>query len=685
MTGQAWIIFRKELLETLRDRRTLAIMIVVPVLLYPALLVLTEQLALFGLQRLEAEAVPVAVSGDPWPELEGFLGNTPGLQVQRIQEGGDPAEELRSDRLRAVVQVTAGSTPPRVHVLFDAADERSQRARTMVGEALRGWRDTLVVRGLDRQGVDPVVLRPLAVADSSVALPSEVGGYTLGRFLPMLLVFMTLLGAFYPAIDLAAGEKERGTLEALLTVPVPAGNLVAGKFMAVATVGTLAAALNLASMLLTFRTGLFRFGDLAAGDIGLSAGTVGVIFLAIVPLAVLFGALFLGIAVRSRSFKEAQNSLTPVYLGVLIPSLLPILPGMQLTPLLAVIPVAGTTLLIRDALAGSVGLTEAVMALSSTVAWAALALYLAARSFGSEGVLFGVSGERRGPGEEEVEEDEEVPARVMGPLPRPAQAGFFIAGVAVLFFYGGRIFPSLFGEAGLMVAQVTLLLVPALVFVALGRFDIPGTLSLGRPSAKQLAAGVLVILGGLPVAWMIAWLQSFVLPLPEGFLEAMSRMLDAEGAGRVLWLLLLVAVTPALCEEVVFRGVLLGGTRELGARRAIALNALVFGAFHLSFESAFRLLPTLWLGVLLASVVWYTRSLWVGMLMHFVNNGTIVLLSAVPFLRERMGEPGSPPPLWLLPAGVLLLAWGIRMLAGASPVRDPGSRDTLPAPADAPS
>lgn len=662
MTGQAWIVFRKELLETLRDRRTLAIMIVVPVLLYPALLVLTEQLALFGMQRLEAEALPVSTSGDPWPEMESFLGAKPGFDVSPLG-ARDAGEELRADRVRAVVEVASESPMPRVTIVFDAADERSRRARTLVGDALREWRDTLVVRGLTREGLGPEMLRPVALADSSVALPAEMGGYTLGRFLPMLLVFMTLLGAFYPAIDLAAGEKERGTLEALLTVPVPAGNLVAGKFMAVATVGTLAAALNLASMLLTFRTGLFRFGDLAAGDIGLSLGTVLVIFVAIVPLAVLFGALFLGIAVRSRSFKEAQNSLTPVYLGVLIPSLLPVLPGMELTPALAVIPVAGTTLLIRDALGGGVEFMEGTMALSATVAWAALALYLAARSFGSEGVLFGVAGERREEGEEV---DPVAPLRPAGPLPRPGQAAFFIAGVAVLFFYGGRIFPSLFGEGGLMMAQVTLLFVPALVFLALGRFDIPRTMSLRAPSSRQLLAGTLVILGGLPVAWVIAWLQSFVLPLPEGFLEAMTELLSAEGTGRVLWLLLLVAVTPAVCEEVVFRGVLLGGTRELGARRTIALNALVFGAFHLSFESAFRLLPTIWLGLLLASVVWVTRSIWVGMLMHFLNNGTIVVLSAVPFFRDRMGEPGSPPPWILLPVGLLLLAWGIRMLVRES-------------------
>lgn len=663
MRNQAWVVFRKELLETLRDRRTLAVMIVVPVLLYPALLVLTEQLALLGVRRLEAEALPAALSGPPWPEFHRHLVAHPGLELRTPVPDPDPGAAIRAQQVRVVLLVEGEGAGRRITVLYNPADERSQRARVLALEAVQAWRDTLVVRSLRDHGLSPAILRPISLADSSVALPGAVGGYALGRFLPMLLVFMTLLGAFYPAIDLAAGEKERGTLEALLTVPVPAGNLVAGKFMAVATVGTVAAALNLSSMLLTFRTGLFRFGNIGPEEVGLSLSTVLVIFGAIVPLAVLFGALFLGIAVRSRSFKEAQNALTPVYLAVLIPALLPLLPGIELTQSLAVIPVAGATLLIRDALSGGVAPAEGMIALASTVAWAALALWLAARSFGSEGVLFGVEEERPGRSvAAPVPPSVDGGLHAWGSLPRPRQAAYFIAGVALLFFYGGRIFPALLGEVGLMAAQIVLLLVPALLFVALGGFRMTATLALRPPSPPQLAGGLLVMAGGIPLAWLIAWLQSLILPLPEGFLEAMTELLDAESLGRLVWLLLLLAVTPAICEEVVFRGVLLSGTRSLGAPRAIALNAAVFGAFHLSFESAFRLLPTLWLGLLLALAVWYTRSLWVGMAMHFMNNGAVVTLASIPGLRERFADPGAPPPWFLIPVGALLLAAGLRLM-----------------------
>jgi len=666
------LVFRKEILETLRDRRTLLVMVVVPVLLYPGLLVLAEQMALVGLRRLEADAVVVALGGDPWPELRAFLEADEAVRVAAPGVGADPGAALRGDGVGAVVQVAHGGeegAAPALLLVYDAAAEGSRHAREVVDRALSRWRDTLVLEGIREAGLPPSVLRPMTVADSSVALPREVGGYTLGRFLPMVLVLMTLLGAFYPAIDMAAGEKERGTLEPLLTAPVPAGLLVTGKFLAVALVGVTAAALNLASMLLTFATGLFRLGGGVELQVAVSAVDVLLIFAAIVPLAVLFGALFLGMAVRAGSFKEAQNTLTPVYIVVILPALLPLFPGIDFTPLLAAVPVAGATLLIRELLAGSAALAPAAVALGSTALWAWLGLRFASSAFGSERVLFGVEPgdvEAGGPGEGPGPWGDPEPGRR---LPEPREVALLVVGVAVLFVYSGRVLPALLGEAGLLATQVLVLLLPVLLFTRLGPYSFRGTLALRPPRPAHLAGALLVIAGGMPLAWFLAWLQSFVLPIPEEFLEAMTELLQVEGPGRLLWLLVLLAVTPAICEEVLFRGALLQGTvHRLGARRAILLNALVFGVFHVSAESVYRVLPTLWLGLLLASVVWWTRSLWTGVLMHLVNNGAVVLLAAVPLLRESLAEPDHPPPILLLPFALLLLAGGIRVLAGAEPV-----------------
>ena len=104
----------------------------------------------------------------------------------------------------------------------------------------------------------------------------------------------------------------------------------------------------------------------------------------------------------------------------------------------------------------------------------------------------------------------------------------------------------------------------------------------------------------------------------------------------------------------------------------IALNGLVFGAFHLSFETVIRFLPTAMLGALIAWAVWRTGSIWVGSLMHFLNNGTIVLLTSLPALRDVLNDPEAPPPLWLIPFGALALGLGIRVISASRP---PGGVD----------
>lgn len=658
----AWsVVFRKELKETLRDHRTLLMMVAVPVLLYPVLLIVSEQLLIFGQRSLESEQSTIAVVGDVPARLREALESRTELLLVGIDT--TPEAAIRGDRVEAVavLGVAAETDDTRtVTLLYDGASDRSQRAHAELADAVGEWGDTLLAERLRARGLPRGFARPLAVSDSSVALPAELGRYTLGRILPLLLVVITLLGAFYPAIDLAAGEKERGTLETLLTAPVPASAIVTGKFLTVALIGVVAAALNLGSMLLTFQTGALQVTEVLGIEVSLPLRSIVVIFLALVPLAVLFASLFLGLAVRSASFKEAQNALTPVYMLVLVPAMLPIFPGIEFGALLAVTPVAGVSFLFRDVMSGDADALLAALVLGSTTLYAAGGLWFAASAFGSERVLFGGG------------EAADVPhtswltrlrARSStGRVPEPAVALGFVALLAVLFFYLGVRLQLAMGERGLLLSEWLLLLVPAVLFLALGRFDAVRTLSLRAPTSSGLAAGVLLVFGALPVVWLVGWLQSFVLPIPWDLLEGLEQLMRAGDARRLVWLLLLLALTPALCEEVVFRGVLLGSTRTLEPWRMIVLNGVVFGAFHLSFETAIRFLPTAMLGSLIAWVVWRTGSIWVGALMHFANNATLVIMTSTPSVSEALSDPDAPPPLWLVPVGAAMLAVGARLL-----------------------
>jgi sodium transport system permease protein len=660
--GLIGTVLAKELRETLRDRRTLFIMIVIPVLLYPGMLVLMEQMTLFGQRSLEASAPRVAVVGADaaatrFLEADG--------EVTVVRSDTVPRGWLQEARVDAIVVFPAGAwseeaTNP-VQLLFDGSADRSSYVRSIVSRRLAAWGDSLLVERVERQGLPRGYAVPLAVEETSVATAREMGGYALGRFLPMLLILMTVLGAFYPSIDMAAGEKERGTLETLLTAPVPADQLVVGKFVAAGLMGFIAAALNLMSMLLTFQSGILQFGGALDLQFELPLHAIAIIFAVLLLLAILFSALFLGIAVRSHSFKEAQNSLTPVYIISFLPAVLAAMPGISFSVGLALVPVAGVAFLFRDLMGGQVAVVPAIIAVCATIVYTMAALVFAAKAFGREDVLFGAGG-----GDVEAVPLSERIRAWRGErrrLPRTPDALLLLAFVAVAYFYLGRPLMIRLGEPGIVVAQLLLLAFPAVVFCLAGRYDLRETLALRAAPPRAFAAALLVILGGIPVGWAIAWLQSFFLALPVEFLQAMEQLLTAGGPGRPVFLLLAVALTPAVCEELVFRGVLLQGLgRSLTMARAVTVSALLFGAFHLSFETAVRFLPTFWLGLLLAYVVWHTRSLFPAVLMHFVNNALVVVLISTPALRERFADPSGQPP-WILVALAPLLLWaGWRLL-----------------------
>lgn len=655
-------VLAKELRETIRDRRTLFMMLVLPTLLYPAMLVVIQQIAIFGQRQLSAAPAKVAMAGAD-PALVRFMDGDSAIRVfsaesatvAAVREGDVEAAVI----LGAAPVAAEGSRQARI--LFDATDDRSRRAQELAAARLGEWGDTLLAARLRGAGLPATFAAPLAVADSSVATAEEAGGYTLGRFLPLILVLMTLLGTFYPAIDMAAGEKERGTLETLLTAPVPASEIVAGKFAAVALIGMAAALANLLSMLLTFQSGIFRMGAGMDLKFTLPPGAALLVFFALIPLAVLFAATFLGLALRAQSFKEAQNALTPAQLAATLPLLVVTMPGIDFTPALALFPVVGLAMFFRELMTGDAPLLASTLAVLSTAAYAGLALVFASRAFGREEVLFGGGSGQAAAGGGWQERICAWRLAERG-IPLPAEAMAFIAGIALLFFHLGGRFQASLGERGLLASQWLLLALPAIAFATLGPYDWRRTLAIRAPAPKALLAAALIALGGIPVGWSLVWLE---LQLFEGGLESlvpMQEMLTATDARRALWLFFIAALTPAICEELVFRGVLLQSLgREMRGWRAVALSAAVFGAFHLSFETALRFLPTAFIGLLMGWVVWHSRSIFASMLMHFINNAFVVMLLWQPAVQKLAfrGESLAWP---TVAGGAVLLALGLWLL-----------------------
>lgn len=261
-------------------------------------------------------------------------------------------------------------------------------------------------------------------------------------------------------------------------------------------------------------------------------------------------------------------------------------------------------------------------------------------------------------------------ARDGGRVPGPGSATVLILAVAILFLSGGLAFQILLGEFGLLVAQIAFILGPALVFLRLGGFDARRTLSLRVPRKSQIGGAVLFLLGGLQLALVVTWLQSLFIPVPVEYLQAMTDVLQADSLPRFLWLVLLAALVPAVVEETLFRGVLLSSLRKkLPAWLAAVIVGLVFGLFHLTPETAFRFLPTAWLGMLLAWVVVATGSLPLSILLHFLNNTVVLALTSLPpTAGSTAAAAEQPPPVVPAVMGLVLLLWGFRILRGRGPV-----------------
>jgi sodium transport system permease protein len=199
------------------------------------------------------------------------------------------------------------------------------------------------------------------------------------------------MGAMYPAIDLAAGEKERGTLETLLVSPASRSEFVAGKYLVVLTTGIVAALLSMFSLTLSLNYMMNNLiGDIASELIRLQFNLemVILIILIILPLAGIFASLLLSVSIFARSFKEAQSYITALNMLIILPAFISFLPGIEIDYKLALIPVINVSLIIKNAIAGTVEWNYVVVAFISTLILAVIALFFCKKWFERESVIF---------------------------------------------------------------------------------------------------------------------------------------------------------------------------------------------------------------------------------------------------------------------------------------------------------
>lgn len=510
----------------------------------------------------------------------------------------------------------------RFDIIYGAQSAHSRRVAEYVEQRLQAVRWDYRDRLLDELGTSDTV--PFAASVSAVE--SKPGkAFSLVTIVPLILILMTMTGAVYPAIDLTAGERERGTLETLMAAPLPRMWILSAKFIAVLVVAIMTALVNMTAMLATaYANGLetVLFGE------GITSFVLLEILLLLVIFAAFFSAVLLCITSFARSFKEAQAYLIPLMLISMAPGILGMVPDLKMTPVWAVIPLANIVLLSRDFLLHEAQPLLFFVSVFSTLFYGVVALSLAARIFGTDTILY----QNNSSWTDLLKRSHQTHA-----VPALNNAMLCLAVLFPVFILSAS-FVSRLGEISIsqrLLVSGTLtfslfLLIP-LLFARLGGVKLKTGFRLRPP--RILACLGAILLGF--TLWPFAY-ELEIMVLSDDRIESLSKLFESlklELGTVPLWVKLVsLAVLPALCEELFFRGYLLSALlNRVSNKWAILASSLLFAVFHVIVRDSLfieRFFPSFLMGLCLGYVNVLSRSVIPGIMLHMIHNGLLLTIAS---------------------------------------------------------
>ncbi len=661
-------LYVNELRMVLRDRRTIVVSIVLPLLVMPLILfgshwsqqrrerTLAGTTYAYAVTGSEAGAVRSLVGSIAPRAPRGTAGGGGGFRFREVEvkspggalEKGDiafylegrRAEDARRDAERKTAAVkgpatsggAAEQTPtdtggpevprpgaPSVRIVFRADRDLSASGAAKMRDALREVRQARRDELLTDRGFPVNPAQVGAVVDRDVATVGQVAGLTLGRLLTIMLLMFIMSGGAVVATDSLAGEKERGTLETLLTSAASRIEIITAKHLVILSVALVITVIQVMNFLVYVSLKLI---PVSAGFAAAVPPHVALLLLVLyLPVAALASSVLLLVSGYARSYKEAQLYFFPVFLLGMVPALAPFLPGVTLRSAIVVVPVANLSVAVKEVLIGEFDWPMIVAAWVVTAMAALWTSRLAVRTLSTEKLITASeadSADLRG-----------------GPALFPRHVLRWFAVMWALVFVIALNMP---GDADIRV-QVLINVVGiffggTVLMIRRYRLDYRQVLAL-RPVKPAVWLAVLVAApAGLVTGVGVFKLASLVLPVSPQMLESFGQQLMPEKVP--LWQIVpLLTVLPGIFEEIAFRGALLHGLRGRLHPAALAVVVgLVFGFFHVSL---FRIAPTAFLGVLLAAITLLTGSIFPAMVWHALNNATGLLLGHFELPIDKAG------------------------------------------------
>lgn len=623
-------LYKKEMLDILRDKKTVLIMVLIPIILYPLLfvgsmyavsaIVTNQEEATYKVAFVDVEAADKieAIMLDEKDDLDYHF---------EIITTKDWKRALEHKDIDVCVTQKEKGKQLVYEIQYLSSVSASSTAADMVESVIEAYREQLRKEKIEAKNMDvTTVLYPVVAQQIDRSSNEESFGSIIGSLLPFLMIVSILMGAIYPAIDATAGEKERGTLETLLTLPVSNFQLIISKFFAVSTIASISALLNFVSVAMI---GVFMYQSVSmagTGNININMVTflpaILLMLVCVLVFAMLMSALCLCICIFAKSFKEAQNYSTPLLIVVMLVGYVGLIPGVELNRTYAIVPIANIVLLIKNIFTFQYSFGNLFLVLVTNIVYSFLAIVLMSKMYNSESLLFGEGGS--------VKLFESRANMKKGQMPGLGDAFLLLAFSVLVMFYIGSFATAKLGFAGVAVQQL-LFFGLTVGFAWYMKADVGRLFSLKRPKLSKVVGSMFL--------WCGAFLFMLVVsgPLSKLFPDSMSQLQEMNNmfAEQPFWVLILVvAILPAICEELLFRGFLFGTMKtKWKPFAAIFVSAFIFAIYHLSMVKVFTVTI---LGVALAYSVYCSESIATSMLMHFCNNGVSVLTIAFPDMVNKV-------------------------------------------------
>jgi sodium transport system permease protein len=598
-------IIGKEILALSRNKRIL-FGLLAPLVLMPVLFYGYTQFTEITSRESESSISNVTVIGY-LPDM--VVDSINGLEQLRITYGEIASNNMDSIEADLIISYEFKEGVHEFVMTYDSGRASGMRASNRVLPLLETFQETQQIEFLNEKGIPAIVLHPVDIEMTDLASEKELTGYSMASIVPMMLTLFAILSVLNFAVELTTAEKEMGTLESLFSIPIRKSELVTAKLIACILFGVISMVISLSALVFIMP----RLMSIDQMGLNFDAFTTFTLFLTLLPLILIGAGFSIGVGLFASSYKESGAYMTPLIFAFMIPAYIGITPGLEINPILSIIPVLNSTLLIKSVLMDNLSLTMFVMTFTTNALLSVIGLTFMFKVFGTERILFG--------------SDKSTSFRLDRKLIQPKSfievedVLMSLSFIVILYIYIGTIISSNtdFVQGTLIIQYMVFGLSPIAILWYL-KASLKDSLGIKATSITGLFGGFWVWLAAFS---LVVIYQLLITP----YISQAPTLIELEEQMKTLSplrLFLIIALTPGVCEEILFRGFALRPLeKKLGPKWAILITSLAFAIVHLDF---IRLIPTFILGVAFGFIAVKTRSIFPSIILHTLNNSVALFL-----------------------------------------------------------